>query len=227
MATVKRTGGTMNPRLGAIAALLWCLFVTDLPAAPLSQAMAPSTGSQPPTQAPAAADHPDRITGIIADVMIDGRGPFHFMLDTGATQAVIADSTVARLGLQPDPDKVVRVQGVNARVIAREVHIDSLAIGSLQFRGVDLPVLSGSFFDGLDGILSAQGFGGSKVSISLLERRCIIAPSPRHADTSASATAVRLLSRQLPMVSATVAGVRVQVIIDTGATNTLGNMALL
>lgn len=218
----------MNPRLAAMATLLAWLLAADLvPAAPLSEPVAPSIGSQSPTQSPAAADHPDRVTGIIADVMINGRGPFHFMLDTGATEAVIADSTVARLGLHPDADKVVRVQGVNAKVLAPEVHVDTLAIGSLQFRSVDLPVLSGSFFDGLDGILSAQGFGGSKVSVSLLDRRCIIAPSPRRDDKPASATAVRLLSRRLPMVSAVVAGVRVQVIIDTGATNTLGNMALL
>jgi predicted aspartyl protease len=218
----------VNPRLAAIATLLSCMLATEpMLAAPLPQAVTPSLGPQSPTQTPAATDHSDRVTGIIADVMIDGRGPFHFMLDTGATQAVIADSTVARLGLRPDSYKVVRVQGVNARVLAPEVHIDSLTISALQFRSIDLPVLSGSFFDGVDGILSAQGFGRIKVSVSLLDRRCIIATSPRRADTAASATAVRLLSRQLPMVSATLAGIKVQVIIDTGATNTLGNMALL
>jgi len=218
----------MNPRLALIATLLLCWLATDVAlASPPAQAAPPSLASQSPTQAPAAADHADRITGIIADVMIDGRGPFHFMLDTGATQAVIADSTVTRLGLHPDPDKSVRVQGVNARVLAPEVHIDSLALGSVRFRDLDLPVLSGPYFDGLDGILSAQGFGGIKVSVSMLDRRCIIAASSRRADKPANATALRLLSRQLPMVSAKVANIPVQVIFDTGATNTLGNMALL
>ena len=218
----------MNPRLSVIGTLLLCLPAADLVlASPPSQAVPPSLVPQSPMPAPAAADHSYRITGIIADVMINGRGPFHFMLDTGATQAVIADSTVTRLGLHPDSDKVVRVQGVNARVLAPEVHINSLALGSVQFRNLELPVLSGPYFYGLDGILSAQGFGGIKVSVSMLDRRCTIAVSSRHADKPERATALRLLSRQLPMVSATVANIPVQVIIDTGATDTLGNMALL
>jgi hypothetical protein len=218
----------MNPRLASIATFLLCLLATDWAlASPPSQVVPPPLDSQSPAPAPAAADHADRVTGVIADVMIDGRGPFHFMLDTGATQAVITDSTVTRLGLKPDSAKIVRVQGVNASVLAPEVHIDSLTLGPVQFRNIDLPVMSGPFFDRLDGILSAQGFGGIKVSVSMLDRRCTIAASPRHDDTPATATAVRLQSRQIPMISATVANIPVQVIIDTGATNSLGNMALL
>jgi predicted aspartyl protease len=164
---------------------------------------------------------------IVADVLIDGRGPFHFMFDTGATQTVIADSTAARLGLQPDARAMIRVQGVNARILAPRVHVDSLVFGSLRFRRIDLPVLAGPLFEGLDGILGAEGFGSMKLSVSLLDRRCVIAASPRRANTPAGASAVRLLSQQQPMVSATIAGVRVRVIIDTGATSTLGNAALL
>jgi predicted aspartyl protease len=216
----------MNPRLAA--ALLLCLPAADLVlAAPPSQVVAPSLAPHSAQQPPAAADQARPAMSIIADVMINGRGPFHFLLDTGATEAVIADSTVARLGLRPDLRKLVRVQGVNARVLAPEVPVDSFTFGSLQFRRIYLPVLTGPLFEGLDGILGVQGFGGVKVSVSLLDRRCIIGPSPRRASTPASATAVRLVSRQLPMVSATIAGVQTQVIIDTGASNTLGNMALL
>lgn len=218
----------MNPRLAAVAALLLCLPGTDwVLAAALSQAVAPAPASQSTRQPQGAADPTQPTVNIIADVMINGRGPFHFMLDTGATQPVIAAATLVRLGLRADSRRLVRVQGVNAGVLAPEVRLDSFTFGSVRFRKLYLPVLAGPLFDGLDGILGVQGWGGIKLSVSLLDRRCIIAPSPRWAYTPASATAVRLVSRRLPMFSATIGGVQTQVIIDTGASSTLGNMALL
>ena len=219
----------MNSRPAVVAALLLYLPAAVLPlASPVSRAEAPSPGSAAVEQEPAAAGQPASAIRLIADVMINGRGPFHFMFDTGASQAVIADSTVARLGLQPDSHKLVRVQGVNARVLAPVVHVDSLTVGALRLRSLDLPVLAGPLFDGLDGILGAQGFaGGTKLSVSLVDRSCTLAASPRRPDTQAGATVVRMLSQHLPVVSATVAGVEVLLIIDTGATSTLGNSALL
>jgi predicted aspartyl protease len=149
------------------------------------------------------------------------------MLDTGATQAAIADSALARMALQPDANKLVRVQGVAASVLAPVVRVHSLSFGSMHFKEVDLPVLKGPLLSGLDGVLGTQGLDGSQVLVSLLDHHCIIIPSPRLALILRGASAVRLLSQRLPLVSAIIAGVRVQVIIDTGATDTLGNQALL
>jgi clan AA aspartic protease (TIGR02281 family) len=216
----------MNSRLASITAFLWCLTIANLAlASPPPQSGVPTPDSPPKSSA--AADQGPVPLRIIADVMINGRGPFHFMFDTGATQTVISDTTVTRLGLESDLAKLVRVQGVNGHVLAPEIQIDSLTIGSLQFRHIDVPVLAGPLFDGLDGILGAQGFDGMKLSVSVLDRRCIITASPRRADTPAGATALRMMSQLLPMVSATVAGVKVRVIIDTGAATTLGNPTLL
>lgn len=211
----------MSIRLLLIVALL-----SGLPCAEqvLGATAAPAPSPDPSQAAPTAEPPPLRI---VADVMIDGRGPFHFMFDTGATQSVIADSTVARLGLQADPHRLIRVQGVNSRVIAPEVHVVSLAFGGLQFRHIDLPVLAGPFFDNLDGILGVQGLDRMKLSVSVLDRRCIIAISPRHADMPVGGSEVRMLAQRLPMVAAKVAGIPVRVIIDTGASNTLGNPTLL
>ena len=217
----------MNAKSTVLVALpLWLLGAGPIRAAPVSPAVAsPPPSSAPQTPPPAARQGPP--TRIMADVMIDGRGPFHFMLDTGATQAVIADATVTQLGLALDPNMLVRVQGVNANLVTPVVHIDSLTFGSVRFRRLDLPVLAGPFFDGLDGILSTQGLGRMKLSVSVHDRLCIIAASPRRAEAPANAITVRLQSQSLPMFTATLAGVQVRVIVDTGAENTLGNAALL
>jgi len=80
------------------------------------------------------------------------------------------------------------VQGVNARVLAPVVHVDSLTVGAFRLRSLDLPVLAGPLFDGLDGILGAQGFAtATKLSVSLVDRSCTIAVSPRRPDTPAGA----------------------------------------
>ena len=204
----------MNLSFAALAAFLACLPVAQ-------QAFAMSGSSSAPAEAQPPA------LRVIADVMIDGRGPFHFLFDTGATQAVIADATVTRLGLHAQAHRRVRVQGVNGRILAPEVHIDSLVLGALRWRDIELPMLSGPLFDGLDGIIGAQDLSGMKVSVDLLARHCVIATSPVGAADDANDMALQLLSRTLPMVSATLAGTTVQVIIDTGATETLGNPALL
>ena len=174
-----------------------------------------------------AASPPASAVRIVADVMINGQGPFHFMLDTGATRPAISDATLARLGLMADAHKLIRLQGLSARVLAPQVRVRSLSFGPLRYKNIDLPVLAGPLLDGLDGILGSQGLGATEVLVNLLDHRCIMMPSPRRAPAFPGAVSLPLLSQRLPMVGATLAGVQVQVIIDTGAADTLGNQALL
>src|SRR6202034_11276 len=107
---------------------------------------------------------PDRVGRIVAAVMINGRGPFRFMLDTGCNRTILAQSVLAKLDLAPDPDASISVVGVAGSQVAARVHIDSLDAGAMHFRHVDLAVLCGPVLDGLDGILGMEGFDGLKVS---------------------------------------------------------------
>ena len=164
---------------------------------------------------------------LVADVMIDGRGPFHFLLDTGASEAIITHAAVTRLGLTPDPGRWARVQGVNSHVVAPEVHVTSLQMGALRRQDIELPVLPGSLFNDLDGVIGAQDLHGLSVSIDLVDGHGIVATSIGSAHPVFVADAVPLLSPSLPLVAATIAGVPIDVVIDTGSARTLGNTALL
>jgi clan AA aspartic protease (TIGR02281 family) len=175
----------------------------------------------------AAAESGPPIARIVADVMINGRGPFHFMLDTGASRAVLSESAARRLGLHPDGAARVEVQGISGREPAAEVHIDRLDTGALHFRDLEVPVLSGPIFEDVDGILGVDGFDGMKLTVSFVDHRCVISASTPRWVRQPRDGAVRVRSSRRPMFTAMLAGVRVEAIVDTGATYTLGNPALL
>src|SRR5580658_2874279 len=78
---------------------------------------APSSGywthTLPTTSSYAIATRPGRIGMIVASVMINGKGPFRFMLDTGANRTVLASSTAAKLALESSLTDRAVVHGVS------------------------------------------------------------------------------------------------------------------
>lgn len=176
----------------------------------------------------AIATSRDRIGRIIAAVTINGQGPFRFMLDTGASRTALAASTPVRLGLTAQLQAPILVVGISGTAVVASVHIDSLESGDMHFHDLDLPVLSGPVFDGIDGILGMDGFAGMKVSANFAKDRFAISQSRgRGAAYGYSVVPVKIISEHLLMAEGTVGGVRVKAIIDTGSSHTLGNPALL
>src|ERR1700690_3771059 len=82
----------------------------------------------------------DRIGRITASVTINGRGPFRFMIDTGSNHTVLAEGTLAKLGLTVDPEELMSVTGVSGSQLAPTTHISSLDAGDLHFHDLSLPV---------------------------------------------------------------------------------------
>jgi predicted aspartyl protease len=170
----------------------------------------------------------DRIGRIIAPVMINGRGPFRFMLDTGATRTVLAESTLAKLDRIADPYACVPISGVTGSELAAAVHIDTLDAGDLHFRDLSLPVLTGPVLDGIDGILGMDGFDGLKLSADFIRDRITISRSRgERPGLRYSTIPVEFVSERLLMIDVQVGRVRVKAIIDTGGPRTIGNEALL
>jgi predicted aspartyl protease len=171
---------------------------------------------------------PDRVGRIVAAVMINGRGPFRFMLDTGSNRTVLAQSVLAKLDLAADPDASISVVGVAGSRVAARVHIDSLDAGAMHFSDVDLPVLSGPVLYDLDGILGMEGFDGLKVSADFVGNLVSISKSRgRPAAARYAAVPVQFLSDRLLMIDARVGHQHVKAIIDTGSQRTLANGPLL
>lgn len=220
---------------GAVRILFAAL---SLSVAGAAHALSPPAPPAPPrATAPADAEDSsqyavptrvDHIGRIVAQVTINGHGPFRFMLDTGSTRTVVAESALDKLGLTANADATIAVSGVSGSELAPSVHIDSLDAGDLHFRDLDLPVLAGPVFHGLDGILGMDGFDGMKLSADFARDRITISQSlGQRPSLMYSVMHAEFLSARLLMVEGRVGPLRAKAIIDTGGTHTLGNPALL
>lgn len=175
----------------------------------------------------AVASIPGRIGMIVAPVMLNGHGPFRFMVDTGATRTVLADSTLAKLNLSADPTAKIIVRGVSGRSVVPIVHVASVDSGSMHFHDLSAPVLSGPVLNGLDGILGMDGLRGMTVSADFVHDQVVIGASSAADSNSMYALRGQFVSQRLLMVPGRIGGVLTEAVIDTGAAHSLGNAALL
>jgi predicted aspartyl protease len=225
-----------------------CLTTLLLASIVASLSVSALAASQPPTRpqvpVPAetlGADEPvsvgqqfavptrlDHIGRIVVRVMINGRGPFRFMLDTGATHTVLAQSALVKLGQIVDPEVRIPIYGVVGIEFATVLHIDTLDAGDMHFSDLTLPVLNGPVLDGLDGILGMDEFDGMKVSADFVKDKVTISRSSAgRANFGYSVIPVEFVSDRLLMVDGQVGHVHVKAILDTGGPRTIGNNALL
>lgn len=173
----------------------------------------------------AAPTRPDRIGRVMAPVMINGQGPFRFIVDTGANQSVITARVATALGLTWG-DRSVKLTGVTGSLIVPTVPIDQLVTGELSQQALQLPVI-GSVMGGGDGILGMQGFAGKRITVDFENDRIQIAASRgQRAIGSLVRVPVKIRFDKLLLATGRVDGVKVQAVIDTGAQRTLGNEAL-
>jgi hypothetical protein len=97
-----------------------------------------ATASAP---APVSTSRFEIVEGIpIVDVWIDGRGPFPFAVDSGATWTILSPQLARVLNLQSQASRSVSGAGPNA-VRAAEVQMDSLRVGRAVANGMQAYVL--------------------------------------------------------------------------------------
>jgi predicted aspartyl protease len=188
----------------------------------------PSPLALPPEPIFAVPTRLDRVGRVLAPVMVNERGPFRFILDTGANRSVLSPRVAALLQLTPSADKPIDVHGVTGSAVLPAVEIDSLRAGDLVLvRNSRVPVLPETVLADADGILGVEGLSGSRIDIDFVTDRVTISKS-RGATAAAGMLAipVRLRYNGLLVTRASVGRQRVTAIIDTGAERTLGNNAL-
>ena len=185
------------------------------------------THTLPATPSNAIATRPGSIGMIVAPVMINGQGPFRFMLDTGANRTVLASGTVAKLALESSPNDRTLVRGISGLTTVPLVHVASVASGTLQIHDLSAPVMSGPVFEGIDGILGMDGLAGMRLTADFVRDRVIISASSGASPSALYALHGRFVSERLLLVQARINGISTAAVIDTGTTRTLGNEALL
>jgi predicted aspartyl protease len=168
----------------------------------------------------------DRIGRIWAPVLINGRGPYRLVLDTGANHSAIVAGVAASLGIPVVGFANVRVVGVTGTALVPSVAVDRLEVGDLSMDSTILPVVA-DVFGGAEGVLGTEGLADKRIVIDFGLDRVMISRSRGRLNRSGLATLpLRQLGDHLLALDVRVGDVRARAIIDTGAQVSIGNMAL-
>jgi predicted aspartyl protease len=210
-------------------ALTFCLQVALLAAGAVSVPAAPVVPPPTTQSAPlfATPTRVDRIGRVVAPVIIDGKGPFRLVVDTGASHSTFSPQLVAALGLAPSLDSPLLLNGVTGAAEVPTVTVERIQAGDLVIQNAQVPVVLSSIMAGADGILGVAGLRNHRILVDFRHDRIVITRSTNRIDTGGF---LRISGRKvaggLLMVDARVGGVAARAVIDTGAERTLGNAAL-
>jgi predicted aspartyl protease len=170
--------------------------------------------------------HRDHIGRIWAPVFIDGQGPFRLVLDTGATRTAIVGRVVGALGARTSGEPDMRLRGVTGTATVPTIAVSRVEFGELRIPTRRLPVLRDAF-GGADGVLGTEGLAGRRLYIDFIND--LIHVSMSHGERAPAGfitVPFDLAGGHLLVTDARVGGIRVRMIIDTGAQVSVGNLAL-
>lgn len=181
--------------------------------------------AQPQSAADIVAIRKDQWSRMTVPVKVGNQGPFRFLVDTGSQNTVLSTDLAARLALVPN--RKARLVSVAGTQLVDTVEIDQIDLGSRSFYSLTAPLLESEHM-GADGILGLDSLQDQRVLIDFRKGLMAIDEARnlgggRGFDIVVTA---RRRSGQLIMTEARLDGVKVQVVIDTGAETSIGNRAL-
>jgi predicted aspartyl protease len=210
---------------GAAFGLAGVLLVFATAAGARAQEAAPPT---PPTPAEAPETlklSQDPSLRLTLAVMVNGRGPFEFLVDTGSNRTVISHELAAVLKLPPS--EKVRIREAAGMADANTVVIDRLSIGNRTVRHIEAPALTAENI-GAAGMLGVDALRDLHVVMDF--KAMNMSSSPSHAEAVDPHTIVvhgKNRLGELILSHSTVRGVPILVVVDSGSELTIGNSALL
>lgn len=207
----------------------------------MAQQLAPAANSPPVRALPApepplveadvigiGVDAPGRLT---VPVMIStGRGtfgPYPFTVDTGAERTVISRELATLLRLERGPN--VRVLAITGPAGTGTAIIPSLQVSSVGGLAIEAPIFEGKDL-GAPGLLGIDSLRSRAVSINFNTQQMSVQYRPRRraldeAGPGEIIVRAKSLLGQLVVADAFYHGQRVRVVLDTGTSVSIGNLA--
>jgi hypothetical protein len=156
-----------------------------------------------------------------AKVMLNGKGPFGFMVDTGSTNSVIVQRVAAALATPIVG--MARVSGTTGSADMPLAQLALLETGVVTLRNINVAVLPGGGLEKIDGILGADVFAGKKLSFDIRAHEVKVERSRRRV---AARSNIRLRNGMLAEVDGAVGDIRARFMLDTGAQHCIANLSL-
>ena len=164
-------------------------------------------------------------TRLGVDVLVNGRGPYKFIVDSGADTSAVGLNIARQLEL-PLGTPVI-LNGMTARNLVDRVKVDSLTLGPTTIRHLQLPALREVDVGG-DGIIGIDALVQQRLMMDF-DRRLIKVEDARtrlRAEPGDIVITARRQRGQLILAAVRAADQRLDAIIDTGTEVTVGNIAL-
>ncbi|HEY0104875.1 MAG TPA: retroviral-like aspartic protease family protein [Rhizomicrobium sp.] len=170
----------------------------------------------------------DSHSHLTVETFVNNKGPYRFIVDTGADRTVIADNVAAELGLSAG-DEVI-VQGISSAIPAPSVRLHRLEVGPIAVNDLQAPVLKRNPL-GADGYLGLDVIDGKSVTFDFHRQRIAVNTGtpvdPR--DTSVihdHVVRVKGSAGRLVAVNCRVDDARAYAFIDSGAEMSIANTRL-
>jgi predicted aspartyl protease len=197
--------------------------------APVFGQQRPSVASSPVPEDESLAAWVDAFGRPAATVFLNNRGPFRFLVDTGATTTVVAEHRAADMGL--DVEGMLPVNGTTGVADLPFATANRIQSGSLTKTNVRVVLLEGGALSKWDGVLGANLFVGKKVVFDIPRKTVMLTSSaspPSFNMTTAVGipTQFKLRNGLLAELGGAVGKVNARLILDTGADCSIANPKL-
>ncbi len=190
-----------------------------------------------PTIPPAVIDNTLEITGdavaaeqaktrMFIPVEVDGKGPFRFLVDSGADRSVIGSDLAASLALPAG--NIVKLQGMAGAARVGTVQIATIKLGQSVISSIAAPALPERYL-GAQGLVGIDALADQRLMLDF-DRKTITVQDSRKPEMVSGGDEIVVTARrrngQLILTAASVGGVPIYAVIDTGSEITMGNLAL-
>lgn len=218
---------TLHQAMAALCPALACLVstgasATDPVAAQDQPNPASSAAPSIETQTEVVEGMADRYNRMTVPVTIEGQGPFHFMIDTGAQATVVTRGLTEKLDLKPVGAATIIAMGSVKPV--QMVRLDGLEFAQRVLDDIDAPMLEERHV-GADGILGLDSLQDMRVLIDFRSDTIAVDTAEQLGGNKGYEIVVRARHRlgRLIITSADIDGVKTSIVLDTGAQGSFGN----
>ena len=170
-------------------------------------------------------DRSDRMT---VPVSINGSITYPFIVDTGAERTVIANDLAKTLKLEQGPQ--LKLATITGTAYADSYMIENLTMNTINVELIEAPGLERRNL-GAYGLLGIDSLEDHKVLLDFKNTKMEVLPSKKRSGLGKLergmivVTAKRVAGRMI-LSNAEIGGVKVDIILDTGAQSSMGNYAL-
>ena len=168
----------------------------------------------------------DRLERMTVPVNIEGMGPFEFIIDSASQRTILSTEIAGSLELEIEDQ--VNIIALSGSTTVKTVYVPQLTLGTKSYGGLISPTFRASNI-GADGVLGLDSLQGQRILLDFIGRKIALEDTQEKLISRSRREIIVTAKRrsgQLIFTEATIGGIKVSVIIDTGGEISIGNKAL-